>query len=172
MQVKSYLKNIYRFAQHNLTLAADNLKSFRNSNYSSTATDFVNKNNFSSSTPYLIWVDLRNFKTNIFKGSKNNWTLVSSYLCSIGKPSTPTPKGNFKVGIKGLSFGYHKGYVAKYYTQIIDDYLFHSILYNTNGTIKDGRLGMAISNGCVRLALNNAKWIWDNIPVNTSIHIS
>ncbi|HCQ88771.1 MAG TPA: hypothetical protein DIU45_02140, partial [Clostridium sp.] len=50
--------------------------------------------------------------------------------------------------------------------------LFHSILYNLDGSIRDGRLGMAISNGCVRLALENAKWIYDNIPEGTAIHIS
>lgn len=143
-----------------------------NTTYAGTVTDFVNKNNFSSSTDYLIYVDTKNFKTNIFKGSKNNWKSLSSFLCSIGKPSTPTPKGNFIVGIKGAYFGTKHGYKCKYYTEITGNYLFHSIIYNLNGTIRDGRLGMAISDGCVRLALPNAKWIYNNIPKGTSIHIS
>ena len=46
-----------------------------------------------------------------------------------------------------------------------------SILYsiNKNGTLRDGRLGMALSHGCVRLDINNAKWIYDNIPSGTTV---
>ena len=151
-----------------------NLKSnFRNTNdYFEIATNYANSNSFSSSTTYFIWVDKNNFKTNIFKGSKNNWYLINSYLCTIGKPSTQTPSGNFKIGVKGLYFGVNKGYKCKYYTQFYGNYLFHSIIYNLNGSIRDGRLGMELSDGCIRLSLNNAKWIYDNIPKNTFVHIS
>ncbi|MBL4933795.1 L,D-transpeptidase [Clostridium paridis] len=138
--------------------------------YSNNAENIVN--NLSSTTSFLIWVDTKNFKTNIFQGAKDNWKLLNSYSCSIGKPSTPTPKGTFKVGIKGLSFGEEKGYKCRYYTQIVGNYLFHSIIYNLNGTIRDGRLGKRISDGCVRLALLNAKWIYDNVPKGTTIYIS
>ena len=37
--------------------------------------------------------------------------------------------------------------------------------------IKDGRLGINASHGCVRLALSNAKWIYDNIPRGTKVVI-
>jgi hypothetical protein len=36
-------------------------------------------------------------------------------------------------------------------------------------TKMDGRLGMGLSHGCVRLDINNAKWIYDNIPRNTTV---
>jgi lipoprotein-anchoring transpeptidase ErfK/SrfK len=138
----------------------------------SNAAKYVNTQNFSSSTNYLIWVDLKNFKVNIFKGSTKNWSLVHSYLCTIGKPSTPTPTGNFTVGIKGLYFGVNKGYKAWYYTQFKGNYLFHSILYNLDGSVRDGRLGMKLSDGCIRLAKENAKWIYDNIPKGTKVIIN
>ncbi|MCR5042489.1 MAG: L,D-transpeptidase, partial [Clostridia bacterium] len=35
--------------------------------------------------------------------------------------------------------------------------------------IWDGRLGMALSEGCVRLDINNAKWIYDNCPIGTKV---
>lgn len=149
------------------------LNHFRNDkNYIDNATKFVNNNNFYSDTNYFIWVDTQNYKTNIFKGSKNNWKPLKSYLCTIGKPSTKTPKGNFKIGIKGLYFGIRKGYKCWYYTQFKGNYLFHSIIYNLDGSVRDGRLGMALSDGCIRLKLEDAKWIWDNIPKNTSVHIN
>ncbi|GAA0076437.1 hypothetical protein UT300005_08150 [Clostridium sp. CTA-5] len=140
--------------------------------YNTNAKNYVNSNNFSSKTEYLIWVDLKNFKVNIFNGSNSNWKLLKSYLCTIGKKSTPTPKGNFTIGIKGLSFGENKGYRCWYYTQFKGNYLFHSIIYNLDGSVRDGRLGMALSDGCVRLAKINAKWIWDNIPRDTKVIIS
>lgn len=46
--------------------------------YDGNITDFVNSNNYSSTTQFLIYVDLSNFKVNIFKGTKNNWKLDKS----------------------------------------------------------------------------------------------
>ncbi|OPJ59464.1 L,D-transpeptidase [Clostridium chromiireducens] len=135
-------------------------------------TDYVNSNNIISATNYLIWVNLNSFKVNIYKGSKNNWNLVHSYVCTIGKPSTPTPKGNYTVGVKGLYFGVNKGYKCWYYTQFKGNYLFHSIIYNLDGSVRDGRLGMKLSDGCIRLAKENAKWIYDNIPRGTKVVIN
>lgn len=128
--------------------------------------------NLSSRTSYLIWVDTENFKTNIFKGSKGNWTLIKSYLCSIGKPWEPTIKGTFSLGVKGYSFGEYKGFRCFYYSQIKDNYLFHSIPYYLDGSVKDDRLGMRLTDGCVRLATENAKWIYDNVPIGTTVFIT
>ncbi|WP_300381709.1 L,D-transpeptidase [Clostridium sp.] len=148
------------------------LRHLNRGDYNNNASIFVNSGNFSSKTNYFIWVDLKNFKTNIFKGSSNKWILTKSYICTIGKPSTPTPKGTYTIGIKGLYFGVEKGYKCWYYTQFRGNYLFHSIIYNLNGSVRDGRLGKALSDGCVRLSKENAKWIYDNIPEETKVHIS
>ncbi|WP_459836410.1 L,D-transpeptidase [Clostridium carnis] len=164
------MKNIYKKLSYKAIIFKRTFKD--DSNYLNIATDFINSKNFSSPTYYFIWVDTKNFKTNIFEGSNNNWKLIKSYLCSVGKASTPTIKGNFSIGIKGLYFGVTHGYKCWYYSQIKGNYLFHSIIYNLDGYIRDGRLGVAISDGCVRLAKENAKWIYDNIPRNTSIYIS
>lgn len=131
----------------------------------------VNSNNYSSKTKYLIYVDTASFKVNIFTGIKNKWKLDKSYLCTIGKNSTPTPKGTFYIGVKGLYFGVNKGYKCWYYTSFKGNYLFHSIIYNLDGSVRDGRLGMKLSDGCIRLAKPNAKYIWDNIPRGTKVII-
>lgn len=144
----------------------------REENYIENAVKYVNSNNFTSKTKYFIWVDLKNFKVNIFTGSTNNWKIVHSYLCTIGKKSTPTPKGTFTIGVKGLYFGVSKGYKCWYYTQFKGNYLFHSIIYNLDGSIKDGRLGMALSDGCIRLDKVNAKWIFDNVLEGSKVFIS
>nr|WP_195262982.1 L,D-transpeptidase [Clostridium sp. 1001275B_160808_H3] len=144
----------------------------RGEDYSDSAIAFVNSGSFSSPTKYFIWVDTKKFKVNIFQGSTNKWNLIHSYICTIGKKATPTPKGTFSIGIKGLYFGVEKGYKCWYYTQFKGNYSFHSIIYNLDGSVRDGRLGMALSDGCVRLAKENAKWIYDNIPEGTKVYIT
>lgn len=170
MNLINSFKNIYHKLKIRKELVSNKYRT--PSNYDNTISQFVNNKNFSSSTKYLIYVDIPNFKVNIFLKSKNKWTLNKSYLCSIGKPSTPTPKGYFKIGSKGYSFGESHGYICYYYSQFNGNYLFHSILYNLDNTIRDGRLGLQISNGCIRLTKANAKWIYDNIPYGTTVYIS
>ena len=125
-----------------------------------------------SDTNWLIVTDTSACKVAIFTGSQGNWTTVKYISCSPGKSSTPTVKGEFKVTGRGLSFG-KPTYTCWYYTQFYGDYLFHSVIYNKNSktSIQDGRLGMQLSHGCVRLALNEAKWIYDNIPNGTKVII-
>ena len=124
----------------------------------------------SSDTNWLIVTDTSACKVAVFAGSQGNWSTVKYISCSPGKPSTPTVKGEFKVTGRGLSFG-KPTYTCWYYTQFYGDYLFHSVIYNKGSktSIQDGRLGMQLSHGCVRLALNEAKWIHDNIPNGTKV---
>ena len=168
MKLLSAIKSIfskrkYRFSK-NSTL--------ENETYIIESTKFINTNNFYSKSNYFIWIDTANFKTNIFKGSNKNWVLIHSYLCSLGKPTEPTIKGTFYAGPKGYSFGEARGFRCLYYTQIKDNYLIHSIPYNLDGSIRDPRLGMRLTDGCVRLATENSKWIYDNVPSGTTIFIN
>lgn len=123
-----------------------------------------------SATNYLIAVDTSRCIVGIFTGSQGSWTLSRSHACAPGKPSTPTVKGYFSVTGKGYVFGNEKGYSCYYWTQFYGDYLFHSILYNP-GTfrVQDPTMGRQVSHGCVRLELENAKWIYDNIPYGTRV---
>jgi len=131
---------------------------------------FINSKNFSSSTDYFIWIDITHQKVNIFSGANKKWHLVKSMSCSSGKASTPTVKGNFTVGSKGEYFIADSGARCRYFTQISGNYLFHSVLYDNSGKyIIDNTLGAPVSHGCIRLALTNAKFIYDNIPATTAI---
>lgn len=100
--------------------------------YLSNAESFINSKNINSSSIYLIWVDTDHFKTNIFKKSKNSWTLYKSFLCTIGKRWEATIKGTFFVGVKGYSFGENRGFRCLYYTQseLLATYRSGSFLVN------------------------------------------
>ncbi|HZK71866.1 MAG TPA: L,D-transpeptidase family protein [Clostridia bacterium] len=130
----------------------------------------INSKNRASLTSYFIWIDLSHQRVNVFNGSNKKWNLVKSMVCSSGKASTPTIKGNFTVGSKGDYFIADSGARGKYYTQISGNYLFHSVLYDNKGNyVIDNTLGVPVSHGCVRLSLENAKYIYYNIPVGTAI---
>ena len=123
---------------------------------------------YSSNTNWLILVDTSRCLTSIYTGSRGNWSLNRRYVCSTGKASTPTVLGEYQVYGKGYSFGH--GYTCYYYTQFYGDYLFHSSPYYVNSNrIMDPTMGVPSSAGCVRLEIQNAKWIYDNIPYGTKV---
>ncbi len=125
-------------------------------------------NNYSSSTPYIIMVNRSTHKVGVFQGWQGNWNNIVYWDCGDGAPGTPTVTGVFTVGSRGYYF--NSGvYRCFWYTQFYGDYLFHSVLCWPNGAIADGRVGLAISHGCVRLQIENAKWIYDNIPSGTTV---
>ncbi len=126
--------------------------------------------NIYSATRWLIQIDTHQNRFAVYYGSYGNWVPWHEWYCTTGAPGMWTPHGQFSAGMKGLYFG--SGYRCWYYTQISGDYLIHSILYNSDGyTVRDGRLGYHGSHGCVRLATENAKWIYNNIPYGTKIYI-
>ena len=49
-------------------------------NYIEDVTKVVNDSGYSSLTDFLIYVELNNFRVNIFKGSKGNWVIEKSFL--------------------------------------------------------------------------------------------
>ena len=123
-----------------------------------------------SATNRLIMVDTTNCRVGIFSGGMGYWNMDAYWTCSTGKPSTPTVVGEFTVTGKGYSFGENHGYSCYYYTQFYGDYLIHSIQYYANSfRVMDGRLGVHVSNGCVRMSIDQAKWIYDNIPYGTKV---
>ena len=131
---------------------------------------FVNENDIVSYSNYLLVTSLQNKMTYVFKGNIHNYELIDTFTSTIGSPSTPTKTGIFKVGMRGLSFGQQDGFTAKYYTQFSGNFLYHSIIYDKTGTkITDGKLGQALSHGCIRLSTENAKWIYENIPEYTTV---
>ena len=125
---------------------------------------------YSSNTNYLIMVDRTAHKVYIFQGRQGNWTTLKSFACTDG---TATPNGTFQIGIHNYHFGEEKGYTCWYASQISGEILFHSVLYakNSMSTIIDGRLGITASHGCIRLDINDAKYIYENIPSGTKVVI-
>ena len=125
-----------------------------------------------SQTEYLIIIDTTYCSLGVFQGSKGNWEGIYYWLCSPGAYSTPTVRGDFTINSKGQYFyGANTGCRCWYWSEFHGgDYAIHSVLYTPNGKyISDGRLGMHLSHGCVRLDINNAYWIYANCPIGTKV---
>ncbi|MFT8315194.1 MAG: L,D-transpeptidase [Clostridium sp.] len=105
----------------------------------------------------------------------NNNDLIKTMVCSTGIDSAPTPTGTFVTGNKGTSFFSDKyGEGGYYWTSFWGNYLFHSVPFDKDKNIIQGevaKLGEKASHGCVRLSVENAKWIYNNIPRNTKVYV-
>ena len=134
--------------------------------------DYMNILGLSSKTEYLMWIDSSKQRVFIFSGKKGEWTLYKTLLCATGTGETPTVKGTFTLGDRGEYFISKSLNVAcLYWVSFKGNYLFHSILYNTQRTqIVDARLGAQLSHGCVRLAVDDAKWVYDHMPRGTTVY--
>ena len=131
--------------------------------------------NMSSKTNYLLMTDTTYCRAAVFTGSKGNWTLKYLWKAGPGATWSPTPKGTYTTTSHVPVFGWEKGYNCWYGTCFDEgrEILFHSEVYNIGSKtqMQSGGLGTRVSHGCVRLALKNAKWIYQNVPLGTKVLI-
>ena len=128
--------------------------------------------------PYVLKVSIAKQRVYAYAPDENEeyTVLVRTMKASTGLNSTPTPKGTYQASTgPGARWHYFKKYFvwAQYAYAIQGDYLFHSVLFNqkggnpTYGSVHN--LGRKASHGCVRLKVEDAKWIWQNCPPKTKI---
>lgn len=133
----------------------------------------INTLNIESATSYLININISNQKTYIYSGKPDNWKLIRTCPCSTGINGEETPVGSFSTKEKGdwfFSDKYEQG--GKYWTQITGDILFHSLPFaKDKSTILDYTLNKPSSHGCIRLSIEDAKWIYTNIPKGSKVII-
>lgn len=131
-------------------------------------------NLYPSATERLVVVDTAGYPmTYVFCGSSYNWNLETIMDCSVGNYDTPTPTGVFAIQAKRdvlYSAASDEYYVSDFQYDYDGAVCFHSTLFE-KGTYNsiDDRVGCHISNGCVRLLLDDAKWIHDNCGVGTTV---
>ncbi|MDM0689926.1 L,D-transpeptidase [Clostridium perfringens] len=135
--------------------------------------DTINQFDITSNTNYLVFVNIAEQKTYVYEGSKNDWTLDKTFTCSTGIEGKETPVGIFTVQTRAPWFFSPKyGQGGKYYVQFMGNYLFHSIPFNSDKTtISDPTLGVPASHGCIRLSVEDSKWLYDNVQNGSKIII-
>ena len=135
--------------------------------------DTINQFDITSNTNYLVFVNIAEQKTYVYEGSKNDWTLDKTFTCSTGIEGKETPVGVFTVQNRAPWFFSPKyGQGGKYYVQFMGNYLFHSIPFDSDKTtVSDPTLGVPASHGCIRLSVEDSKWLYDNVQNGSKIII-
>lgn len=143
-----------------------------NTNKKSEKNDSNTKNN---STPYYIKVNYGAQVVTVYKKDSNgNYTTpVKAMVCSTG---SATPKsGVYSIPGRwawGALFGNVYG---QYCVKITGNILFHSVPYLRGGDHASleyweyDKLGTAASAGCIRLKVEDAKWIFNNCVNGTKV---
>jgi lipoprotein-anchoring transpeptidase ErfK/SrfK len=114
-----------------------------------------------------------NVVTIYIKDEEGNFTKpYKAMVCSTG---IATPKsGVYTMSDRGV-WGMMVGRVwAQYYSRIDGQILFHSVPYTSKSANKleyweYDKLGTTASAGCVRLTVEDSKWIYDNCPAGTQV---
>lgn len=107
---------------------------------------------------------------------KGKYTVpVRAMVCSTGL-NNATITGDYTIGIKTEWLFLVGDVFGRYISGFSGDYLFHSVPYYTLNeqdleVEEFNKLGEQASQGCVRLAVSDAKWIYDNCPTGTNVSI-
>lgn len=110
--------------------------------------------------PYSITVNTENHTLTLFKDKIQ----IKQYPVAVGKASTPTPKGSYKIINKLLNPGGAFGV----------RWLGLNIPgggYGIHGTNNPGSIGKSISHGCIRMYNNDVIELNKIVPVGTPVAI-
>lgn len=107
---------------------------------------------------YTITVNTSAFTLTLYKNGQ--W--YRSYPVAIGKPSTPTPKGTFKIVNKALNPGGPFG--ARWLG-------LSKAHYGIHGTNNPSSIGNAVSNGCIRMHNRDVIKLYNFVPIGTTVKI-
>ena len=135
---------------------------------------WVNAKGYSSKSSYLVWINRAYQHVNVFTGSKGNWKLVKSFVVGTGAADTPTPTGLTTVTYKLKAGWTTSTYTVRPVIGFYPDtgYAFHSRLCTPNTDKEyDFSSGYPVSHGCVRMQKNDVNWIYDNVPIGSTVVI-
>lgn len=127
---------------------------------------------------YMAMVSVKDQRVYIYQWTGGDYTeLIHTFKCSTGTVQNPTILGTFQApGRNGEWYYMEDSKVWVRYAFVIQGgYFFHSVLYKTKDSqptstsIKN--LGTRASHGCIRLAVDDVKWIYDNCANGMTVTI-
>lgn len=130
-------------------------------------------NQLKSNTSFRIEVNLSKNMVMIYAqdGNRGFTIPVKAMICSGGMPGHRTITGEYHRLLRaGKWHVLRYNSVGQYCTRISGPYLFHSVVYTRYGDkyslhkAEYKKLGESASHGCIRLQVEDAKWIYDRAP--------
>ncbi len=126
---------------------------------------------------YLLKINTKKQIVTAYAWEDGEYTRVArKMVCSTGLDETPTPAGTYRATGPVARWCYFPSYScwAQYAFRIKGGVLFHSVLYQQakettliKGSVK--KLGQKSSHGCVRLSVEDAKWIFEHCSAGTTV---
>lgn len=128
-----------------------------------------------ASGTYWLKVNKKANVVTVYQKSGGKWKPIKAMLCSCGGKNTTSGTHYTKAKYRwhtlmGPSYG-------QYCTRIVGGVLFHSVWYYNNGSrtsqaVKEfNKLGKTASHGCVRLSVEDSKWIYDHCSIGTKVTV-
>lgn len=131
----------------------------------------------SGKNPYAIYVNRKMNCVTVYTYDENGeYTVpVRAMVCSCGE-NYGTITGDFNIYFKNEWNALFDNVYGYYVSGISGDYLFHSVPYYTPSpddleVEEFNKLGEDASLGCVRMAVADTKWIYENCDYNTRVKI-
>lgn len=104
--------------------------------------------------------------------------LIKRYPVAIGKPSTPTPIGNFFIQVKEINPAWYppetpgKVVPSGPYNPLGYRWMGFLPTYGIHGTNNPDSIGLAVSNGCVRMFESDVEELYELVKLQTPLQIS
>lgn len=129
-------------------------------------------------TPYLLEIRISEQRVHVYQlGDDGRYEEIDSFICSTGLGNS-TPLGVFTDTTPINRWHWFEKFKcwAQYSYRITGNILFHSVLYDEadTATLRVNSvyaLGSKASHGCVRLQVEDAKWIFENCRKGTIVRI-
>lgn len=143
-----------------------------------TAGLFTTDTTYRNSHKYCIAVNTaQNIVIIYSKDADGNYTKpYKAMVASCGLDSSPTKLGTYYTKVKYRWRALNGNVYGQYATRIDGPYLFHSVPYKAQSADslkweEYNKLGSRASEGCVRLSVADAKWIYDNCEIGTCVYL-
>ncbi len=128
-------------------------------------------------TEYRLRVNRADQKTYVYQlDGAGEYQLIRTMVCSTGLQDAWTPRGVFLKTGPQHEWHYFKKFACwAQYTYYIDgDIMFHSVLFYSKSQSAINRysvsaLGRRASHGCVRLSVEDAKWLYETCPAGSIV---
>lgn len=142
--------------------------------------DILKKNQKNTKLPlYEITVNRKTNTVTVFTYDKDKkYTVpIRAMVCSCGTGGNDiTPLGDYNIYFKQRWHLLYGDCYGQYVTGFEGPYLFHSVPYFTQSaddleTEEYNKLSSNASQGCVRLSVSDAKWIYENCELNTAVKV-
>ncbi|WP_448572717.1 L,D-transpeptidase, partial [Trichothermofontia sp.] len=110
------------------------------------------------------WIEIDTSRQRLFAWEGNKQ--VYAVIVSTGKASTPTPSGIFAIQSRHR---YARMRGADYDVPDVPYTMYYSGNYAIHGAYWHHRFGTPVSHGCVNVAVDHAKWLFEWASIGTPV---